>query len=95
MQTRINELDVINGLFRGRVTELEASQQDARNNEMAARESERVIRLELEASMAREAELKRRIEELEGELGPKAKRIRLSDYVEDRSQASTPVSTTS
>lgn len=86
----MSELEVINDLFRGRVAELEASEQDARRNELLAREGEGRTRIELE-------EAKRKIEELESELaefrdpGHKHKKMRLSDIV-DASRASTPLS---
>jgi GATA-binding protein len=86
----VSELEVINDLFRGRVAELEASEQDARRNEAVAREAESRIRIDLE-------EAKRKIEKLESELGEyrdlghKHKKVRLSDIV-DESRASTPLS---
>ncbi|KAF2017986.1 hypothetical protein BU24DRAFT_162895 [Aaosphaeria arxii CBS 175.79] len=83
LRTRVSELEVINDLFRGRVTELEASEQEARRLESSAR-------AELEESRQREAELKRRLEEIESE-GPKHKKMRLSDIV-DESRAGTPIS---
>jgi chromosome segregation ATPase len=95
MQTRINELDVINSLFRGRIEELENAKEEVRRQGIAAQESEHAARSELAAALSREVELKRRIEELESESGPRAKRIKMSDFVEDRSQASTPASTKS
>lgn len=95
LRIRVSELEVINGLFRGRVAELENSHQDARVKEQAAVEAEKAVRLELDASAVREVELKRRIDDLESELndlrdGPRTKRLRLSDFVDDGSQASTP-----
>lgn len=83
LKTRVSELEVINDLFRGRVGELESSEQ-------AARETESRLRVELEEVKQREADLKRRLEELEGE-GPKHKKMRLSDLV-DESRAGTPIS---
>ena len=81
MKTRVSELEVINDLFRGRVSELEASEQEARRNELLARE--------------REVELRRRVEELEAELGfgedGARKRVKLSDVVHE-SRATTPAS---
>ena len=96
----MNELEVINDLFRGRVTELEQSESDARRNEVLAREGESRLRSDLDEAHSREADLKRKLEELETELaefkesGPRQKRMRLSDIV-DESQASTPTSSTS
>ena len=95
LQTRVRELDVINDLFRGRVTELETSQQDARNKEQFALKAEQALRAELDAVIGRETNLKRRVDDLEGELaeykeGRAAKKMRLSDLVDDGSQVSTP-----
>ncbi|KAF2135857.1 uncharacterized protein K452DRAFT_158288 [Aplosporella prunicola CBS 121167] len=99
LKTRVSELEVINDLFRGRVAELEQSEQRARTDETLARDAENRLRAGLEQSQAREADLKRRIEELEAELseyrdGPRQKKMRLSDIV-DESAASTPLSTPS
>ncbi|EON69785.1 hypothetical protein W97_09048 [Coniosporium apollinis CBS 100218] len=98
LKTRVSELEVINDLFRGRVSELEQGEQEARRNEMLARECESSLRGELEAARNRESELKRRLEEMEADLaeyvgseGSKAKRVRLSDLV-DESGGSTPLS---
>lgn len=90
LRTRVSELEVINNLFRERVTELETSEQDARRTEMSVRESEAQLRLELDEIRAREADLKRRLEELEND-GPRHKKMRLSDIVDD-SRSGTPVS---
>ncbi|KAF2089395.1 GATA transcription factor [Saccharata proteae CBS 121410] len=100
LKTRVSELEVINDLFRGRVAELEQSEQRARLDLEAARESENRMRIELEETLARENELKRRVEELEAELadadkeGPRAKRMRLSDIVDESAEV-TPLSTPS
>ena len=83
LKTRVSELEVINDLFRSRVAELEAFESVTRANESRAR-------ADLEES-------KRKVEELEAELldyresGPRHKRVRLSDLV-DESRASTPLS---
>jgi GATA-binding protein len=95
LKTRVSELEVINDLFRGRVAELEASEQEARRQEMVAREAESKARLDLE-------EAKRRIEQLESELGDyggerRQKRLRVEDFVRDvdGSREPTPLSTPS
>lgn len=80
IKTRVSELEVINDLFRGRVTELEAMEQEAtRQMKMALEEKER-MRMELD-------EAKRRIEilevELMGEGGHRSKRLRVEDFVRD------------
>ncbi|KAF2837184.1 hypothetical protein M501DRAFT_937899 [Patellaria atrata CBS 101060] len=91
LKTRVAELEVINNLFRERVAELEASEQDARRNELMARETESKLRSEIDESQTRETELKRRVEELEAEVGPKPKRMKMSEMVND-SRAGTPLS---
>ena len=68
LRTRVSELEVINELFRGRVGELERSEQQ---------KSEEVRRLHLEvaAANARAAEMEKRLAELEAE-GPARKKSR-------------------
>ncbi|KAJ6008401.1 hypothetical protein N7540_012377 [Penicillium herquei] len=103
LKTRVSELDLINELFRGRVAELEQSDASARRSEMIARDSESRLRdsearlrRSLEDAQHREEALKRRINELENQLAeaegdngePSAKRIRLSDMVEQSSEGS-------
>ena len=83
LKTRVSELELVNDLFRGRVTELEGS-------EKAARSMEAQLRAELDQANQREADLKRRLDELEGD-GPRHKKMRLSDLV-DESRAGSPVS---
>ncbi|KKK17947.1 hypothetical protein ARAM_007667 [Aspergillus rambellii] len=98
LKTRVSELELINGLFRGRVAELEQSDATARRSEMIVRDSEVRLRRSLDEAQRREEELKRRIAELERQfvehsndrnhsahdnpLEPLAKRMRLSDVVE-------------
>jgi GATA-binding protein len=95
LKTRVSELDLINELFRGRVAELEQSDASARRSEMIARDSESRLRRSLEESQHREEELKRHISDLERQLSgdgeflePHAKRIRLSDVVEQSPEQS-------
>ncbi|KAF2402073.1 hypothetical protein EJ06DRAFT_491996 [Trichodelitschia bisporula] len=91
LKTRVSELEVINDLFRGRVTELEVSQAEARRAESG-------LRIERKEAAMREMELKRRVEELEAEVaeyraeGPARKRLRVEDFVRDgsRSRGSSP-----
>ena len=82
LKTRVNELEVINDLFRGRVSELE-------NTEQGAREREAQLRAELEEVKLREVDLKRRLDEYDE--GPRHKKMRLSDLV-DESRAGSPIS---
>ncbi|RDW90367.1 putative GATA transcription factor (AreB) [Aspergillus mulundensis] len=102
LKTRVSELDLINGLFRGRVAELEQSDATARRSEMILRDSEARLRRSLDDAQRREEELKRRILELERQLTeqtnggnpskenplePLAKRMKLADVVEEDSQS--------
>lgn len=93
LKTRVSELEFVNELFRGRVTELEQSDASARRSEMIVRDSEVRLRRSLEDAQRREEDLKRRVSDLERQLGssstgdaesgePAAKKIRLSDVVE-------------
>jgi len=91
---------VINGLINGHFHELESNLEESRGKEELAKDLQRKIQTELDLSLAREAELKRKVEDLETELidirdGPRSKKMRLSDLVEDGSQASTPMSSAS
>lgn len=99
LKTRVSELDLINELFRGRVAELEQSDASARRSEMIARDSEARLRRTLEETQRREDDLKRHVAELERQFGtsgsldvdssePSAKRIRLSDMVEQSPEES-------
>ncbi|QDS72302.1 hypothetical protein FKW77_007385 [Venturia effusa] len=77
LKTRVSELEVINDLFRGRVSELERLEKDAREEADRARQAEHTI-----ASAFNEA--KRRIEDLEAEIAssseePKAKKLKVTD----------------
>lgn len=100
LKTRVSELEVINELFRGRVTQLEQDEQNARRGEDMRRTSENQLRIHLEESQRRENQLKRRLDDLERELselreaaGPRAKKMRVADMVGD-SESSTPQSST-
>jgi GATA-binding protein len=95
LKTRVSELEVINDLFRGRVAELEQSEQDAREKEAAARNAADQYKADLDAALVRESALKRTIEALDAEIesfksqgAPSAKRLRLSDVVRDDSPTS-------
>jgi GATA-binding protein, other eukaryote len=99
LKTRVSELDLINELFRGRVTQLEQDEQNARRGEEMRRDSEQDLMRRLEESQRRENQLKRRLDDVERELGelrdgaPRAKKMRVADMVGD-SECSTPQSTT-
>jgi GATA-binding protein len=98
LKTRVRELEFVNDLFRGRVTELEQSDAAARRSEMIARDSESRLKRALEDAQRREEDLKRRVSELERHFSeqanhnnpegndspgePLAKRMRLSDVVD-------------
>ncbi|KAM4056969.1 GATA zinc finger domain-containing protein [Hirsutella rhossiliensis] len=82
LKTRVSELEVINELFRGRLSQLEQQEAAARHGQEVAgveqtqlrteleiyRESEAQLRTQLEDSHRRENILKRRLDELELEL---------------------------
>jgi GATA-binding protein len=82
LKTRVSELEVINELFRGRVTQLEQDESNARRGEEMRRDSEHnlITRLDesqvternlisrLDESQRRENQLKRRLDDLEREL---------------------------
>ncbi|KAB8235513.1 putative GATA transcription factor (AreB) [Aspergillus alliaceus] len=105
LKTRVRELEFVNDLFRGRVTELEQSDAAARRSEMIARDSESRLKRALEEAQRREEDLKRRVSELEHQVGeqtqnghfegndspgePLAKRMRLSDVVDQSSTSPT------
>ena len=106
LKTRVSELEVINELFRGRVTQLEQDEANARRGEDMRREAEMSLshqleqsQLRLEESQRRENQLKRRLDDVERELSelkedgaPRAKKMRVSEMVE--TDDSTPPSAT-
>lgn len=88
LKTRVSELEVINDLYRGTVTQYEQGGA-APQAEMVPRESEaQQLRQLLEQSQRREQELKQKVEELEHEVAdlreeqPPAKRTHLSERPE-------------
>lgn len=76
LSTRANELEVINGLYQGRVRELEAHEEEARRQTQS-------LHAELAAARAR-------IAELEAEDSPARKRVKMNNDLGDRSGNSTP-----
>jgi GATA-binding protein len=82
LKTRVSEWELVQDLYKNRVKELEDWQK-------SAQQTEQLLRQELEATRQREADLKRRIEEIEEE-SPRHKRMKLTDFV-DESRAGTPV----
>lgn len=82
LKTRVSELEVINELFRGRLSQLEQQEAAARRGQEVAgveqtqlrseleiyKETEAQLRAQLEDSHRRENNLKRRLDELESEL---------------------------
>lgn len=96
LRTRVKELEMINDLYRGTVTQYE--QHNAPQAEMLPRDSEGQLRQSLDQALQREADLKRQVEDLERELADlkgeqsRAKRTRLSDGPEypEPPQASYP-----
>lgn len=85
LKTRVNELEVINGLYQGHYQQ---GQPPAPQAEMVSQEPEATLRQLLEASQQREASMQRRIEDLEREVAelreeqPPTKRIRRSSESE-------------
>lgn len=85
LKTRVSELEVINDLFRGRVTQLEQADENTRQDEAVQRNAHLQLRQALEQSQQREDSLKRRVDELERQvaelrdLEPRTKRQRVSD----------------
>lgn len=109
LKTRVSELEVINELFRGRVTQLEQDESNARRGEEMRRASEENLKAQVEdlqrhlqESQRRENQLKRRLDDIERERGdisdtregPRAKKMRVADMVGD-SEVSTPQSVSS
>jgi GATA-binding protein len=87
LRTRVSELEVINDLFRGRVAQLEQSEQDARRNEKAKDEEVLRLRTDLEAMQAKAAELEKRLAEIDGQRddgGSPRKRQRMEEEVMER-----------
>ncbi|BFZ59412.1 GATA zinc finger protein 3 [Saitoella coloradoensis] len=68
LRTRVAELDLVNDLFRSRVTELESSETASRRLEGSRREVEMQLRKQLEEMERREIGYLNRIEALEREL---------------------------
>jgi GATA-binding protein len=89
LKTRVSELEVINELFRGRVTQLEQDEANARRGEELRRESEATLMQRLEESQRRENQLKHRLDDLEREVleakdnAPPSKKLRVSDIVSE------------
>lgn len=76
LRTRVSELEVINDLFRGRVGELEHSEQGARRTNMMKDEDLDRTRIILEAAEQRVREMEKRLAELESDVGPARKKVR-------------------
>jgi GATA-binding protein len=94
LQTRVSELEVINGLFKGSVQELEMRVEEHKRAEEIAKEETRLVRNDMEAQIA---DLRRQLIATQAELaevgeGRSAKRIRMSDIVKDDSDQETSTS---
>lgn len=76
LRTRVSELEVINDLFRGRVTELEQSEEEARRSERMKEEEVQRYKVDLDTANARLEELQKRVAELENQSTPARKRTR-------------------
>ncbi|WYZ45413.1 hypothetical protein EsH8_VIII_000729 [Colletotrichum jinshuiense] len=109
LKTRVSELELINELFRGRLSQMEQDEASARRGQEISGKAEAQLRSQLETSNKqleeshrRENNLKRRLDELELELkealdasdsGRATKKLRVTDMVGE-SEVSTPQSTT-
>lgn len=76
LRTRVSELEVINDLFRGRVAELEQTEQEARQAERLKQEEVERSRADLDVATAKLADLQKRVAELEGQGTPPRKKVR-------------------
>ena len=77
LKTRVNELEVINDLFRGRVSELEQAERGARQAEAIKAEEAERQEADLAAANVRVSELEKRLAELESpHSAPSRKRSR-------------------
>lgn len=84
LNTRISELEVINDLFRGRVSQLEQAERDARTEARSKDEEIQRGKADLETANARISELQKRVAELESSQGtPARKRTRRNPGPED------------
>lgn len=84
LNTRISELEVINDLFRGRVTQLEQAERDARSDVRSKDEEIQRSRADLQTANTRISELQKRVAELEGaQSTPSRKRTRRNAGAED------------
>ncbi|KAI9863935.1 MAG: hypothetical protein M1824_005973 [Vezdaea acicularis] len=91
LRTRVNELEVVNDLYKGRVSQLEQSEGQARHADATRRDIEDSLRRALDDSRQRENDLKRRCSDLEREVddlrdqvGPRPKKMRVSDIMDER-----------
>lgn len=76
LRTRVSELEVINDLFRGRVAELETTEQEARRAESVKLEEVDKVKADLDAANAKVTDLQKRIAEMESQFTPSRKRTR-------------------
>lgn len=88
LKTRVSELEVVNELYRGHVSQYPQGQTAAPPAEMIPRDSESELRAALLQAERREDDLKRQVEELRGRLAeyegeqPPAKRARRASDTE-------------
>lgn len=89
LRTRVSELEVINDLYRGTVSQYQQGQSgNAPQAEMTSRDEESHLRERLQQTQQREDDLKRRVEELESEVAdlrgeqPPTKKVKTSEYPE-------------
>ncbi|OLN95671.1 GATA type zinc finger protein asd-4 [Colletotrichum chlorophyti] len=86
LKTRVSELELINELFRGRLSQMEQDEASARRGQEISGKAEAQLRAQLEASKKqleeshrRENNLKRRLDEMELELKEAKEALDMSD----------------
>jgi GATA-binding protein, other eukaryote len=88
-KTRVNELEVIQDLFRGRVDELERSEKQAKETAKTKTEEAERLTAELEAANAKVEELQKRLSDAEAQSTPSRKRTRRAAAEEGEAEGDT------
>ena len=100
LKTRVSELEVVNDIYRGHVSQYPQGQAAAPRAEMAPRDAESQLRTALLEAEQREFDLKREVEVLQQKIAglegePPAKRVRISsDSDQPEPPGSAPVAKT-
>ncbi len=92
LRTRVNELEVIQQLFQGRVEELERGEREAKEAERIKTEEAERVKSDLDTLIARSAELQRRLDELDASGSPARKRARMATVEEPPEEPDVDVS---